>query len=91
MLFFFHITFQKRLTRMWHEGLIKKLKSYGISGNLLISFKNYSLMVIILYINYVRVFFSITFQKLFTGGWLFMKLKSYGISGDLLISFDFFV
>jgi hypothetical protein len=27
--------------RVWHEGLIKKLKSYGISGDLLIWFKNY--------------------------------------------------
>ena len=27
--------------RVWHEELIKKLKSYGISGDLLIWFKHY--------------------------------------------------
>ena len=31
----------KAFDRVWHEGLIKKLKSYGISGDLLIWFKNY--------------------------------------------------
>ena len=31
----------KAFDRAWHEGLIKKLKSYGISGDLLIWFKNY--------------------------------------------------
>ena len=30
----------KAFDRVWHEGLIKKLKSYGISGDLLIWFKN---------------------------------------------------
>ena len=33
----------KTFDRVWHEGLIKKLKSYGISGDLLIWFKNYIL------------------------------------------------
>jgi hypothetical protein len=31
----------KTFDRVWHEGLIKKLKSYAISGDLLIWFKNY--------------------------------------------------
>jgi hypothetical protein len=31
----------KAFDRVWHEGLIKKLKSYGISGDLLIWLKNY--------------------------------------------------
>jgi hypothetical protein len=31
----------KAFDRVLHEGLIKKLKSYGISGDLLIWFKNY--------------------------------------------------
>ena len=31
----------KAFDRVWHEGLIKKLKSYGISGDLLIRVKNY--------------------------------------------------
>ena len=31
----------KAFDRVWHEGLIKKLKSYGISGDHLIWFKNY--------------------------------------------------
>jgi len=31
----------KAFDRVWHEGLIKKLKSYGISGDLLIWSKNY--------------------------------------------------
>jgi hypothetical protein len=31
----------KAFDRVWHEGLIKKLKSHGISGDLLIWFKNY--------------------------------------------------
>ena len=31
----------KAFDRVWHEGLIKILKSYGISGDLLIWFKNY--------------------------------------------------
>ena len=35
------MTFQKLLTEFGMRGLIKKLKSYGISGDLLIWFKNY--------------------------------------------------
>jgi hypothetical protein len=31
----------KAFDRVWHEGLIKKLKSYGISGDLLIWYKYY--------------------------------------------------
>ena len=31
----------KAFDGIWYEGLIKKLKSYGISGDLLIWFKNY--------------------------------------------------
>jgi hypothetical protein len=31
----------KTFHRVWHEGLIKKLKSYGISGDLLIWFKHH--------------------------------------------------
>jgi hypothetical protein len=31
----------KAFERVWHEELIKKLKSYGISGDLLIWFKNH--------------------------------------------------
>jgi hypothetical protein len=31
----------KAFDRVWHEGLIKKLKSYGILGDHLIWFKNY--------------------------------------------------
>ena len=31
----------KAFDRVWHEGLIKKLKSYGISGDLLIWIKHY--------------------------------------------------
>ena len=31
----------KTFHRVWHEGLIKKLKSYGISGDLLIWYKKY--------------------------------------------------
>ena len=31
----------KALNRVWHNGLMKKLKLYGIAGNLLKWFKNY--------------------------------------------------
>ena len=31
----------KAFDRVWHEGLLKKLKSYGISGDLLFWLKNY--------------------------------------------------
>jgi hypothetical protein len=36
-----HYLSPKAFDRVWHEGLIKKLKSYGISGDLLIWFKHY--------------------------------------------------
>jgi hypothetical protein len=36
-----YLDISKAFDRVWHEGLIKKLKSYGISGDLLIWFKNY--------------------------------------------------
>ena len=33
--------YQKPLIKVWHRGLLKKLKVYGISGNLLHWFENY--------------------------------------------------
>jgi hypothetical protein len=39
----------KAFDRVWHEGLIKKLKSYGISGDLLPSLSLYNLIKIWVY------------------------------------------
>ena len=33
--------YQKNFDKVWHRGLLKKLKAYGISGNLLRWFENY--------------------------------------------------
>jgi hypothetical protein len=35
------VIYQKPLIKVWHRGLLKKLKAYGISGNLLHWFENY--------------------------------------------------
>jgi hypothetical protein len=35
------VIYQKNFDKVWHRGLLKKLKAYGISGNLLRWFENY--------------------------------------------------
>ena len=37
----YFVIYQKPLIKVWHRGLLKKLKAYGISGNLLHWFENY--------------------------------------------------
>jgi hypothetical protein len=37
----YFVIYQKPLNKVWHRGLLKKLKAYGISRNLLRWFENY--------------------------------------------------